>query len=77
MLGSEAELGWPAADAFRRSNMPRRKVTPVRTRAPASEPYGKLNVVTRNTDIWSRVTGLVGQYIVAVQPPVIPSATSW
>ena len=40
--------------------------------------YGKsgFGAATINTDIWARVTGSLGQKLVAVQPPVIPSAAS-
>ena len=30
--------------------------------------------MTMNFDIWPRVTDAVGQYVVAVQPPVMPAS---
>ena len=43
-----------------------------------SLPYGKLKALTRKMAIWSRVNGVVGQYIIglALQPEVIPSAAN-
>ena len=38
--------------------------------------YGRLNARTRKTAIWSRLTVVVGQYIEAAHPPVMPSAAS-